>query len=153
MEALDEFDLKILSILQKNNLTSQRDIAEQVALSAPAVHRRVQRLQSLGVISSNVAVIEPEKVGRLITLIVEVMVESEQVEELTKLKAVFASAAEVQQCYYVTGESDFVLVVTTRDMKEYEELTQRLFFGHRNVKRFRTFVVMDRVKATLSVPV
>lgn len=153
MEALDEFDLKILSILQKNNLTSQRAIADQVALSAPAVHRRIQRLQSLGVICGNVAIVEPEKVGRLITLIVEVMVESEQAEELAKLKRVFADTPEVQQCYYVTGEPDFILVVTTRDMKEYEALTQRLFFGHHNVKRFRTYVVMDRVKAGVSVPV
>lgn len=152
-DSLDDFDLKILDILQQDNLTSQRDIAERVALSPPAVHRRIQRLQSLGVIARNVAVVEPEKVGRMITLIVDVTVESERIEQLTELKQVFAEAPEVQQCYYVTGEPDFILVVTARDMKEYEAMTQRLFFGHPNVKRFRTYVVMDRVKATLNVPI
>jgi len=152
MEVLDEFDLKILSILQKDNMTSQRVIAERVALSSAAVHRRIERLASLGVIARNIAVIDPEHVGRLITLIVEVAVENERVEALAELKRVFSSAPEVQQCYYVTGEQDFILVVTTRDMKEYEALTQRLFFGHQNVKRFRTHVVMDRVKVTLDVP-
>lgn len=152
MESLDDFDLKILAILQKNNLTSQRVISECVALSPAAVHRRIERLHSLGVIAHDVAMIAPEKVGRLITLVVEVTVESERIEALTELKRVFSSAPEVQQCYYVTGESDFILIITARDMREYEALTQRLFFGHHNVKRFRTAVVMDRVKTTLDVP-
>jgi Lrp/AsnC family leucine-responsive transcriptional regulator len=152
MSVLDPFDLKILRILQRNNLTSQRDIAQQVNLSPAAVHRRIQRLQETGIISRQAAVLVPEKVGRPITLIVEVSVESERIEALSDLKRVFAAAPEVQQCYYVTGDGDFVLIITARDMTEYEQLTQRLFFGHKNVKRFRTSVAMDRVKATLEVP-
>lgn len=153
LSTLDTFDLKILRILQQNNLTSQRDIARQVSLSPAAVHRRVHRLHEMGIVARDVAILAPERVGRPITLIVEVSVESERVEALTELKRVFAQAAEVQQCYYVTGDADFVLVVTTRDMIEYEKLTQRLFFGQKNVKHFRTSVAMDRIKATLEIPV
>jgi Lrp/AsnC family transcriptional regulator, leucine-responsive regulatory protein len=153
VSTLDTFDLKILRILQQNNLTSQRDIARQVSLSPAAVHRRVHRLHEMGIVARDVAILAPERVGRPITLIVEVSVESERVEALTELKRVFAQAAEVQQCYYVTGDADFVLVVTTRDMIEYEKLTQRLFFGQKNVKHFRTSVAMDRIKATLEIPV
>ncbi|TIO55284.1 MAG: Lrp/AsnC family transcriptional regulator, partial [Mesorhizobium sp.] len=60
---------------------------------------------------------------------------------------------EVQQCYYVTGEADFILVVTVATMADYEALTRRLFFENNNVRRFRTFVAMDRVKVGLEVPV
>ncbi|TGR95743.1 Lrp/AsnC family transcriptional regulator, partial [Mesorhizobium sp. M2E.F.Ca.ET.209.01.1.1] len=60
---------------------------------------------------------------------------------------------QVQQCYYVTGEADFILVVTVATMADYETLTRRLFFANNNVKRFRTFVAMDRVKVGLEVPV
>jgi DNA-binding Lrp family transcriptional regulator len=52
----------------------------------------------------------------------------------------------------VTGEADFVLVVVVPTMTAYEALTRRLFFGNNNVKRFRTFVAMDRVKVGLTVP-
>ncbi len=152
MSVLDAFDLKILRILQRDALTSQRDIAQQVNLSPAAVHRRIQRLHETGIITRDSAVLVPEKVGRPITLIVEVSVESERIEALTELKRVFAAAPEVQQCYYVTGDADFVLIITCKDMTEYEQLTQRLFFGQKNVKRFRTSVAMDRVKATLEVP-
>jgi Lrp/AsnC family transcriptional regulator, leucine-responsive regulatory protein len=153
MSTLDSFDLKILRILQRDNLTSQREIAQQVNLSPAAVHRRIQRLHETGIIARDVAVLAPEKVGRPITLIVEVSVESERIEALSELKRVFAAAPEVQQCYYVTGDADFVLVVATSDMIEYEKLTQRLFFGQKNVKHFRTSVAMDRVKATLDIAI
>ena len=56
----------------------------------------------------------------------------------------------MQQCYYVTGDADFVLVVVVPDMAHYEALTQRLFFGNNNVKRFKTSVAMDRVKVGLA---
>lgn len=150
---LDAFDRKILTILQRDTLTSQRDIGAAVHLSAAAIHRRVRRLHANGVITSNVALVAPELVGRPITIIVEVCVESERPEHLDEIKIAFGSAAEVQQCYYVTGEVDFILVVTVSDMGEYEKLTKRLFFEQSNIKRFRTYVAMDRVKTSLAVPI
>lgn len=152
MSVLDPFDLKILRILQRNNLTSQRDIAQQVNLSPAAVHRRIQRLQETGIISRQAAVLVPEKVGRPITLIVEVSVESERIEALSDLKRVFAAAPEVQQCYYVTGEVDFVLVLTVASMQEYQVLARRLFAENANVTWFKTIVALDRVKVGLEVP-
>ena len=150
---LDSFDLAILDILQKDNATPQRLIGEMVNLSAPAVQRRIKRLEEAGVIRANVAVIDPDKVGRPITIFVEVELESERVELIDAAKAGFAALPEVQQCYYVTGEADFMLVITVATMAEYEDLTRRLFFANNNVKKFRTFVAMDRVKVGLGVPI
>ena len=151
--ALDKFDLAILGELQRDNQTPQRLIAEAVGLSAPAVQRRIQRLQESGAIKANVAVIDPAKIGQPITLLVAVEMESEHGEMLDAAKASFAAAPEVQQCYYVTGEADFMLVVIVPSMADYEALTKRLFFANNNVKRFQTSVAMDRVKVGLSVPI
>jgi Lrp/AsnC family transcriptional regulator, leucine-responsive regulatory protein len=150
---LDEFDLSILDILQRDNLTPQRAIGEAVNLSAPAVQRRIKRMAETGVIKSNVAVVDPASVGQGITILVEVQVEREQVGLLDTTKMSFAAAPEVQQCYYVTGDADFILVVTVPTMSVYEALTRRLFFANPNVKRFRTLVVMDRVKVGLAIPI
>lgn len=68
------------------------------------------------------------------------------------MKRTFAQCPQIQQCYYVAGESDFVLVPTVRDMEQYNELTRQLFFANDNVKRFRTLVSMSRVKVGLDVP-
>ncbi len=149
---LDSFDLAILNILQRDNSTPQRVIGETVNLSTPAVQRRIRRMEETGVIQANVAVIDPVRVGQPITIFVEVEVISETAELIDAAKQEFISAPEIQQCYYVTGEADFVLVVMVPTMTAYEALTRRLFFGNNNVKRFRTFVAMDRVKVGLAVP-
>jgi DNA-binding Lrp family transcriptional regulator len=149
---LDAFDRKILEILQRDNTTPQRTIGEAVNLSAPAVQRRIKRMTEEGVIRANVAVIDPAAVGQAITIFVEVEVISETAEQIEQAKREFAASPEIQQCYYVTGEADFVLVIVVPSMADYEALTRRLFFGNNNVKRFRTFVAIDRIKVGLSVP-
>ncbi|NYZ68377.1 Lrp/AsnC family transcriptional regulator [Endozoicomonas sp. SM1973] len=54
--------------------------------------------------------------------------------------------------YYVAAECDFILVLTVATIADYELLTRKLFFDNPNIKRFRTFVVMESVKASLAVP-
>jgi DNA-binding Lrp family transcriptional regulator len=149
---LDSFDQAILGILQQNNGTSQRVIGEAVNLSAPAVQRRIRRMEESGVIQANVAIVDPEKVGQSITLIVDVELVSERTGLIDAAKQSFAEAPEVQQCYFVTGEADFVLVMTVATMADYEALARRLFHSNENVKRFRTLVTMDRVKVGLQLP-
>ncbi|MBB2674556.1 UNVERIFIED_ORG: DNA-binding Lrp family transcriptional regulator [Rhizobium esperanzae] len=151
MVELDRFDLAILEILQRDNKTPQRSIAEVIGLSAPAVQRRIKRMEETGTIAANVAVIEPSHVRHEITVFVEVEMHSEFGATHDATKKSFAEAPEVQQCYYVTGEVDFILIVVVRTMGDYEAMTRRLFFANKNVKRFRSFVAMDRVKVGLNI--
>ncbi|TDR33421.1 AsnC family transcriptional regulator [Aquamicrobium defluvii] len=150
-DGLDSFDLAILDILQRDNTIAHRIIGERVNLSAAAVHRRVRRMQENGVITGNFAVVDPARVGQPITIVVEVEVESERLDLLDAARRSFAADPAVQQCYYVTGDADFVLIVTVASMSGYDALTRRLFFGNHNVRRFRTLVVMDRIKTGLAV--
>lgn len=150
--ALDRIDKAILNLLQRDNKMSQRKIAELVNLSAPAVQRRIKRLEETGVVQANVAIVDPAKVGQPIILFAQVAMESERTDLYEMAKRSFVAAPEVQQCYYVTGEADFMLVISVRSMSDYEALTRRLFFQNNNVKHFRTFVAMDRVKVGLSIP-
>jgi DNA-binding Lrp family transcriptional regulator len=148
---LDRLDKAILNILQRNNKTPQRKIAEMINLSAPAVQRRIKRLEETGVIQANIAILNPAKISQSITLFVEVEMESERIDLFAAARRSFSSSPEVQQCYYVTGEADFVLIITVKTMADYEALTRRLFFENNNVKHFRTLVTMDRVKVGMSI--
>ncbi len=151
MEVLDKLDIAILKILQQDNFTPQRDIGEQVGLSAAAVQRRMKRMKEEGVIQRNISVVNREKIGRPITLFVEVIMESEKAEYIDATKAIFKATPEVQQCYYVTGDADFVLIIVVPSMHDYELLTRRIFFANDNIKHFRTMVAMDLVKVGLDV--
>lgn len=150
---LDRFDKKILAMLQRDNHTPHRDIGAAVGLSAAAVQRRIKRLELDGVIVANVAILRPAALGHMLTVITEVSVESERADLLDAMKRDFNGTPEIQQCYYVTGEVEFVLVILVADMAGYEALTRRLFFNNPNVKKFRTLVVMDSVKVGAGVPI
>lgn len=149
---IDQFDRKILALLQEDNRLPQRDIAEAVNLSSSAVNRRIASLEEAGVIRANTAVVDPAKVGRPTTIIVAISVESERLDLLDAVRRRMVACPQVQQVYYVTGEVDLVLIINVADMAEYERLTRELFFAEGNVKSFRTMVVMERSKVSLAVP-
>jgi DNA-binding Lrp family transcriptional regulator len=149
---LDVYDRKLLTLLQKNNRMSQRQLAEEVSLSPSAVNRRIAALEAAGVIRENVSIVDPASVGRPITILVEVKLESERIDLLDQIKKRFVTCPQVQQVYYVTGDFDFLLVLNVRDMGEYEQLTRELFFFC-NIKQFKTFVAMQNNKRTFAVPI
>ncbi|WP_277589241.1 Lrp/AsnC family transcriptional regulator [Pseudomonas chlororaphis] len=150
--SLDTYDLKLLAELQLDARTPQSELGLRVNLSTAAVNRRLKRLSDEGVIERYSAVIAPEALGYELSIIVEVEVESERIDQLDALKRSFQACPQVQQCYYVAGECDFVLIFTVRNMAQYNELTRELFFENNNVKRFKTQVAMSRVKVGLDVP-
>jgi len=149
---LDDFDLSILRLLQKNVRLKSEVIAEQVGLSATACQRRIKRLREQGVIDAEIAVLKPGAVGGWVTLLVQVVLDRGGAHSVNDFKRQMRDAPEVQQCYYVTGEYDFVLVVLARDMSEYDQLTQRVFFENALIRKFNTIVCMENVKTTLSLP-
>ncbi len=150
---MDRFDIEILKILQNNNLTPQREIGESIGLSAAAaVQRRVKRMRSDGVIKNDISIINSGSFNEPITLLVEVFLESEKFEKIENIKKIFTETPEVQQCFYVTGESDFFLIIVIASMKEYDRLTKRIFFGCEDVKRFRTLIVLSNEKQSLKIP-
>ena len=149
---LDEFDIKILNVVQSNNRTPVEQIAEEVSLSPSAIQRRLRRLRDSGVIEEDVSVISPEAVGRRLTAIIEVVLERENPQVIESFKRVMESTPEVMQCYYVTGEADFILILTTEDMQTYADLVRRLLTGNPNVRRITTSLVLERVKVGFRVP-
>ncbi len=148
---MDEKDIDILRLVQSNARLTAETISQDVGLSPPAVQKRLKKLRKEGVIEREIAVLSPAKLGREMTIIVEVQLERENRAQLDAFKRKMRTAPCVQQCYYTTGEADFLLILTLRDIKEYEEFTQTYFFDETNISRFKTSVVMDRVKISLDV--
>ena len=153
MNNIDEFDRNILQIVQHNNRTTSDQIAEQVGLSPAAVQRRLKRLREHKTITADVSIVDKRKVGLDVTLIVQVSLNNERIDLLDDFKRKMLDHPNVQQCFYVTGSADFVLIVNAKNMEHYNELTRSLFFGNTNVKGFETNVVMDQVKNGLQVPI
>jgi DNA-binding Lrp family transcriptional regulator len=148
---MDDKDLDILRLVQRDARLTADAISHEVGLSPPAVQKRLKRLRQNGVIERDIAVLSPSKLGREMTIIVEVILERESRAHLDAFKRRMRNAPCVQQCYYTTGEADFILILTVEDIQEYEAFTQTYFFDESNISRFKTAVVMDRVKVSLDV--
>ncbi len=153
MIELDGFDVKLLNLMQRNNRLTAEELSTQAGLSPSSCQRRIARLRREGVIAADISVVSPKAVGRHLTMVVEVTLERENPDLISAFKRSMAQTEEVMQCYYVTGNADFILIITARDMPHYEEFTQRFFFENPNIRRFDTMVVMDAVKRGLHVPI
>lgn len=151
--SLDAFDLKLITEVQQDASLSQSELGGRINLSSAAVNRRLKRLTQEGIIKGTVALVEPVKLGYPLTIVAQVEVESERLDLLDAMKRSFGACPQVQQCYYVAGEWDFVLILTVRNMEQYTELTRELFFENNNVKRFKSLVSMSNVKVGLQIPV
>lgn len=150
---MDSFDAKILEIVQKNNKLTADQISEKFGLSLTAVQRRLKLMRENGTIVQDISVVSPSAIGRRFTMIVEVVLERENSASLDLFKKSMLANKAVMQCFYVTGEADFILILTARDMDDYVEFTDRFFHDNANVRSFRTSVVMQTVKIGLSLPI
>lgn len=149
---LDQFDVSLLANLQVDNRLTTEELGLRVGLSATAVQRRIKRLREAGAILGDVSILSPEVIGNRMTLIVQVSIARGQVAIVDTFKRDMRKVEEVQQCYYVTGEYDFVLVMTVKDMVDYDRLIRKIFFDNPDIARFHTIVVMEAVKRGFQIP-
>jgi|1185.fasta_scaffold152850_2 Lrp/AsnC family leucine-responsive transcriptional regulator len=149
---LDEIDLRILQELQRDSSRTNVVLARTVGLSPPACLRRVRRLRSSGAIRREVAVLDPRIVGLHLNVLAGIVLERESRDLIAAFKRRMLDDESVSQCWYVTGQYDFLVLVRVFDIAAYEALGTRLFHGDPNVKRYESLVVLDEVKRDLAVP-
>src|SRR4051794_940984 len=137
---MDEIDQKIVALLRQNARRSFQDIGSRVALSAPAVKRRVDRLEADGVIRSYAAVIDPAAMGwhthAVVTLYCEGRMSGNEV------RTAIEPHPEVESAYTVAGEASAILHVRAADTQHLEEALERLR-DTPGVRRTHTQVVLS----------
>lgn len=150
---IDAIDRALLRHVQEDARTPADSLADALGVSAATAQRRLKRLREAGMIQREVAQVDPRALGVSMTFIVSIELERDQLDILDAFRRQAHADPNVQQCYYVTGEADFILVVLARDMDEFERFSRRLLHNNPNVGRFRTSVAMGRPKVGLSVPI
>ena len=149
---LDKIDARLLDLVQRNNRLSSDELGAKVGLSASGVQRRLKRLRAEKVIEADVSIISPKAIGRSVTMLVFVSFERDRADIIDRFKRAISKMTEVMSAFYVTGQADFVLLVTANDMEDYALFVQRLTHESPDIKRFETMVVLDRVKAGFTLP-
>ncbi|HXF35784.1 MAG TPA: Lrp/AsnC family transcriptional regulator [Actinomycetota bacterium] len=121
---LDDRDLDIIAALQEDARATYAEVGRRVGLSPSAVHERVRKLERAGVIRGYRAVVDPEALGLYVTALVAVTpLDPTQPDDLPER---VLDLPEVEDCYSVAGEANYVLKVRTRSPSALEDLIRRL---------------------------
>lgn len=155
MQPLDEFDRAILATIQVNADHSYAMIGQQVNLSASAVLRRVQRLKESGVIIGTRAILSPNAVGQMLTVILEVTLQNEDADwgGGEETRQALKADPRVQQCHFVTGEADLFLILSVADVADFKDFADRYFLRNSRIKKYRTSVALETIKSTTILPI
>ncbi len=149
----DAIDRKLLGILQHDALVGTEMLGEAVGLSATAAKRRVNRMRQDGTIIKNVSIVDPERLGFEVFTLVSVNIERDRRDIVVNFKRAIIQNPRITQAFYTTGDADFVLLVVSRTLADYELFTQDFFWESPYIKSFKTMVVMENVKMGFELPI
>lgn len=149
---VDRTDLKILAALQKDASLSTADIAAQVGLSQSPCWRRISLLEADGVIRKRVALLSRDKVGLDVLVFTHVKLASHGWQSLPKFKQKVVSFPEVVQCFMVIGDFDFILLVATRTINDYNDFIQKRLSQVPGVQAIESRIVLEETKNTTELP-
>jgi len=152
-DSLDKIDLKILNALQTDGRISNLKLAELVALSPTAVLARTQRLQRDGFILGYEARLNPAKLGRGLTVFVEVLLDRTTPQVFDQFNAAAQARPEIMECHMVAGGFDYLLKTRVRDMAAYREFVGSVIWTLPGVRETRTYAVMEEVKNTTALAI
>jgi Lrp/AsnC family transcriptional regulator, leucine-responsive regulatory protein len=150
-KVLDNVDIKILDLLQKDAQLSNLELSKRVNLSAPAVHARIKRLESEGYIKKQVAILNHEKLGFDLLCFVFMSTNLHQAEKLEALEHTLESMKEVLECHCLTGEYDYLLKVACKDRKELEMFIRKL--NELGITKIQTSLSLRGIKDSTVLPI
>ncbi|WP_237060008.1 Lrp/AsnC ligand binding domain-containing protein [Microbulbifer sediminum] len=150
---LSTIDRNILRVLQKNGRTSYAELARQVGLTATPCIERVKRLESDGVIQGYTTLINPEFLDAALVVFVQIRLNRSAQDAFEEFRNAVAELPEVQECYLVSGNFDYLIKARVADMSAYRRFYGETLLTLPEVQECTSYVVMEEVKETLEVPV
>jgi len=148
-QPLDDFDRAILAIVQADNQRSHASIGKEVHLSASSVRRRLALMRKNGVITADVSLTDPSKQG--LTFIAHISFEREEPDIYEAFRMQMEADPAVSQCYYTSGDFDFLIIVHTATPESYEAWGTQNLMANTAIRRYSTSLVWKRSKFTTHI--
>ncbi len=149
---LDGLDRAILRELQASARTANAELARRVGLSPAATHARVRRLEREGVVARYVALLDPEAAGYDLVCFVSISLRGHERSDFEKFERAVRAIPEVQECYFVTGDRDFLLRVVVHNRRELERVATERLAPIGGIGRMQTSIVLREVKRSTALP-
>ncbi|GGE42320.1 AsnC family transcriptional regulator [Primorskyibacter flagellatus] len=150
---LDTIDRRILRVIQVQGRISNADLSEKVGLSASACHRRVQRLESEGVVRDYVALLDPRKIGLPSTVFVEIKLQGQADEILDAFEAEVKRVPEILECHLMAGTADYILKVVADSTEDFARIHRQHLSRLPGVQQMQSSFALRTVFKTTALPV
>ena len=151
--ALDNIDLRILSLMQTKANLSVAQIAEEVNLSQPPCWRRIKKLEAKGYIDGRVTMLNRKQLGLNIVVYTEVKLTSNGRQEVDKFEDEISSFPEVAERYAMLGRSDYLLRIVAKDMDDYDRFFRDHLSKIPGVQDITSAVALREVKYSTELPI
>ena len=148
---MDEIDRRLLELLQDDATLSIAEMADRVGLSPTPCWKRIQKLEAKGVVRRRVAVLDPERVGVGLSVLVSIEAGEHSPEWLQRFSRGVTDMPEVMEVYRMAGDIDYMLRVAVADMAEYDAFYKRLI-AIAPMKNVTSRFAMERMKHTTAYP-
>jgi len=152
-ENLDQFERKILRLLQEDASLSVAALAERVGLSASPCWRRVDRLEREGYIRRRVAIVDRKKVGLNAHIFAHVKLNAQGRSHLDEFTAAIRAFPEVLECYVLMGPMDFLLRIVAADIDAYERFFFECLSRLPGIQEINSTVALSEIKTDTALPI
>ncbi|KQM37668.1 Lrp/AsnC family transcriptional regulator [Chryseobacterium sp. JJR-5R] len=153
MDHLDDKDMQLLRLLQKDAKLTVKELAKEVNLSASPVFERVKRLEQEGYIKKYAAVLDAEKLNLGLTVYCQLKLKSNDSYLAIEFEREILKIEEVAECYSISGDFDFLLKVYVQDMKEYQNFVFNILGAVPSIGSTHSTFVMAQVKNTYGLTI
>ena len=150
---LDAYSLKILLELQRDARQTVAQLSAAVGLSPTPCWKRVKDMESAGVIRGYTALVDPEKVGLHLTVMVEVNLTHHNEELVQRFEQAIAESPYIVRCQATTGQADYLMTVLAPDIKHYERFLHETIFKLPGVTHVRSSIVLREIKSENALPI
>jgi DNA-binding Lrp family transcriptional regulator len=150
---MDALDRRILREVQHDCSPSASVLAERCGTTESTVLRRLRRLRKDGVISGPHMRLHPARVGRGLKVILSFQLKGESKPELKALRDRLMAHPDVTDLYFVTGNQDYIVILTVASMEDYDRFLREMVLGEPTLCGTETHVVIKALKVAAPVPV
>jgi Lrp/AsnC family transcriptional regulator len=147
----DELDRKILATLQVDSSLSVQEVADRVGLSSTPCWRRIQKLESSGIIRRRVALLDAEKLNLGVSVFIAVKTNQHNAEWVARFRKIVTGFPEVVDFFRLSGDVDYLIRAVVPDIRAYDELYQRLI-AKIDLYDVSSMFAMEQIKSTTELP-
>lgn len=153
MPELDSIDRRILRELQRDGAIRNDVLAERVGLSPSPTLRRVKALEEGGYVRSYVALLNPDRLGLGVRVLIEIRLIVQDRDALDRFEKAVSTIPEVTECMTVLGDWDYVLTVVAKDIEDYQRVLLDRLAKIPGVANYKSTLIVRDVKRSTELPV